>query len=613
MSFKELSRITLAGISYPSEFSGRQYFYVPAGILSLASYVSKHGFKPEIIDFQLMNYENPYSPDSISDFLKSASSDIIGISVMTKDLPAVLIACGKFRELFPEKTIILGGPGPTGSAKHIMEKFPCVDFIIRGEGEITLLELLKALKDNEPLSEINGLVFRDRDKVVVNPARCRIENLDELPLPDYSLIDHRKYNIIYIPSTRGCRHFCTFCDQPALWQGREIRRSLKSLTDEIDYITKELKAKWEIAFSDNEFCADPERFEEFSRIYRENNYDFCFSMDRRVDSVDDTFLKEARKINCGLILYGVESGSEKVLREIKKGFKPDSIKPGLLASSRFMINSIASFMFSYPFETAEDFLETANLIYSMWNEKTMNFITFQIHYLSPLPRTPIFEKYKDRIVRRKVSNLMVTKRNEAQYDTIIDNDLKKAAVLPKKLDNDRDEDDPEVEKLIRENPEICSGFYIYNSPGLHVKENIIECLKILFREKVKTALFIKDDYRYLFNGRKIVAAGPADDKDVNGLYLKIDYQTLKNPQQFIEELKQTGKKQGLIEFAGHTLPENTTTGDMIFSLLESMRASGINPILLSPVKQCLFRFTVSLKMQSQFGMPSTAFKTYKLS
>jgi radical SAM superfamily enzyme YgiQ (UPF0313 family) len=596
--------LTLAGISYPSDFSGKKYFYVPVGILSLSAYLALKNFKTEIIDYQHFDTIKPYDPESIFEFLSSASSKIIGISIMTKDLPGTLIACGMLKKAEPDRVIILGGPGPTGAAKSIIEKFDSIDFVVRGEGEHTLSELMETIRDGGKFDKIAGLVFRQDGRVISNPTRPRIENPDAIPLPDYSKIDKLNYNIVYIPSTRGCSHFCTFCDQPALWQGREIRRSLDSLFSEIDFITQKLSAKWEIAFSDNEFCADPARFEEFSRRYREKGYKFGFSMDRRIDSIDEHFLQESRRINCNLILYGVESGSGKVLKEIRKGFSPESIKPGLMLSSGYMLNSIASFMFSYPFETLADFLDTANIIYSMWNEKTSNFITFQLHYLSPLPRTPIFEKYKNMIIRRRVSNLMVTKRNETQYDSIIDNSLKKAAVLPKKLDNTETAEDPMIEQLITENPDICSGFYLYDSPGLHLKELVIECLKSLFTRQLRTAVFSNGENIIYFDGKRIRVAGKSEDKDAPALITKISIHALENQGELFEQIKESGKTEIMIVFNEDSLPVETKTGDTIFSMLENMRLHGLHPFLPYPLqKPGYFRFTTKLKMQSQFRMP----------
>ena len=598
--------ISLINIVFPTDTGAEKYFYVPVGILSLAAFLKQENFSVEVLDYQHTNFPEPGNPDNFYKFISKAQSSVIGIGVMAKDMPGIIIACEKLKKEKPDTVIILGGPGPTGTAFSLMEAFPFIDFVVRGEGELTLLELMKAIKTGDTsFDKIKSLTWR-KDEVISNPQRERISDLDSLPLPEYSLVEASRYNQVYLPSTRGCQHFCTFCDQPALWQGKEIRRSLDSLYHEIDYITNELKASWEIAFSDNEFCADPERFDEFYNRYKKGGYGFYFSMDRRVNSLDDDLLLKAKEIGCKTILFGVESGNDRVLKEIRKGFKSVQIKPGLLKSSEYMENSIASFMFNYPFETLKDFLDTASLIYSLWFKKTKNTITFQIHYLSPLPRTPIYLKYKENLIRRDVSNMMISSRNDVQYEQVIDEENKKAAVLPKIFGDNENPNlaDERITSLVERFPQIFPSFYIYNSPGIEIKEFIIWCLMAILELKTKNILVrYKENFVY-FGSNRIRATGKMEDPDADSIFFRVKSQDLDNGEMFIEALKQSASNRHiLLSFELSNLKEEKETGNKICTLLEKLNERGLHFTLLSHIPRSMLTFTAYHRMLNNFNMP----------
>ena len=597
--------ISLINIIFPTDMGSGRFYYVPVGVLSLAGYLEQAELTAEILDYQHTGVPDPQNPDNFYDFFCKANAPIIGISVMAKDMPGVILACEMLKRDKPEVVIILGGPGPTGVASNLMEAFPFIDFTVRGEGEETLLELMKAIKENSNFKNIEGLVWRDAGSIITNPQRKRIENLNALPLPAYHLIDPAKYNQVYIPSTRGCRHFCTFCDQPALWQGKEISKTPENLFREIQYITKELKAEWEIAFSDNEFCAGEGRFREFTHRYREGGYNFIFSMDRRIDSTDDYTLEKAKEIGCKLILFGLESGSNKVLKEIRKGFKNTDIKPGLRRSSNFIDNTIASFMFNYPFETLADFLETVSLIYSMWFEETRNTITFQIHYLSPLPRTPIYEKYKGTLIARNVSNMMTALRNDIQYNQVIDEKHHKAAALPKILDetDTGNIQDQRISGMVMKHPHIFPSFYVYNSPHIDLKEFIIICLHVVLELRIQNILVRTGEHFIYFGKDRIRVTGKMEDTHTNAIFFRLKADDFDNAGIFTEVNKGIkGRKHLLLSVNIAELANNRETGAKIFSFFGNLRERGFEFTLLSHIPQNILGFSTFHKMLSQFDM-----------
>jgi anaerobic magnesium-protoporphyrin IX monomethyl ester cyclase len=185
---------------------------VPLGPLYIASVLEEAGCQVDFRDYQLTSYENPLTQKSITDFL-SDSEDFLGIGCFFNALPFLLPSLEKIKSESPEKTIVLGGPGPSSVAEKLMEEFLFIDVVVKGEGEFTM----KDLALDNPLNQIKGIVYRSQGKVVSTPGRERIQNLDGLPYPDYTKIDLSKYTQAGVITARGCPYHCSFCEVAALW------------------------------------------------------------------------------------------------------------------------------------------------------------------------------------------------------------------------------------------------------------------------------------------------------------------------------------------------------------------------------------------------------------
>jgi len=594
--------ISFINLAFPTPMVDSFKFFVPMGVLYLASYLEQKGFHPEILDYQLSGVDDFYSPEALLDFFRKSRSGVVGIGVMAKGLPMALIAAGMLKKEDPSRIIIMGGAGPTGNARGLMEKFPHIDYVIMGEGEETLGDLMEALKDDGNLSKINGLVWRDGGEVIQNPKRERIREPDSLPYPAYHLVDLAKYDYIYITGSRGCRHFCAFCDQPALWQGVETKRPARSIVEEIDFVKNKLKSDLDISFSDNEFLHDPDRFEEFAGELTRKEFKFQFGMERRIDTIDEDFLKKAKKIGCNALFFGIESGSANVLKEIRKGFTPDTIIPSLLLAARYIRTNVASFIFNYPFETLRDFLDTINIIYSLSRKKTKNLILFQLHYLSPLARTPILAKYRDRLIRRNVSNLMTSKDNRITYNVISNEDKNKILFLPKCMMGEIDEDE-RVTEMVGESPDLFPPYYVYTSPHLELKEKTIEAIKIAAHQKMKNLFFLWGEYLVYLGEDFVTVAGRKEDPDIPAALLVVSVDELEDPELVFLEIGKFPGKHYLISIDLSRLPEGTSTGESVINLLTKIREKGIEFTLLSHIPREYSSFTTHAKLISNFYMP----------
>ena len=184
---------------------------IPLGLLYLASALEGNEIKVELRDFQLQPRVTPHSVKSLTSFLLDDSAPIIGISCLADTLPLVVSATAGVKNERPEKTIILGGPGPSGVAEELLKNFPWLDIVVHGEGEETIVELLPALRAGT-LDKVKGISYRDNGLVVSNPQRSRNRSLDRLAYPAYHLLDWDQYGCASVVTARGCSYRCAFCD-----------------------------------------------------------------------------------------------------------------------------------------------------------------------------------------------------------------------------------------------------------------------------------------------------------------------------------------------------------------------------------------------------------------
>lgn len=429
---------------------------VPLGILYLTAVLEESGYSVEVKDYQMAPYPDDISVDSFLNYMRSCRSNVIGISVMCTMLPTVLLAITRLKETHPEKKIILGGPAATDTPDQILAKFP-VDIIVKGEGEETIIELMEALeKDETKLTKIPGISFRNSDgKIQSQPFRCRITNLDKLPFPAYDKIDLRKYGHGAVITSRGCPFKCAFCDAPYIWGGTKVTyRSIDNVIEEIRLLRDHCDY---ISIYDDTFFLKKDRILEFCSKMKTESIDRPWTCNGRVDLLSDDLLQRMSQSGCTTIFFGIESGSDSILRTINKGFTTSLARQAIEKASKFL-GVITSFIYGYPFETMDDFYQTVFFLTKIVNEKK---VKTQIGMLSPLPRSPIYQKYKDQIS--------------------FSEELIPEMVLPYKCGGTVPSfnllEQKDIIEAVQKNPEIFLAFYHYASKMLPVKRKIVDNIR----------------------------------------------------------------------------------------------------------------------------------------
>ncbi len=247
---------------------------------------------------------------------------------------------------------------PTIFANKIMKKFD-IDFIIHGEPEITISELYDAVEKKQNLSDIDGLVYRKGEKIKKNKERKNIQNLDDLPFPDRSLIKNNLYYSAFLDkkpfttilTTRGCPYRCTYCIRT---YGDVLRqRSVDNIIAEIDEMVKEHGIK-SMYIIDDTFTFNKKRVLEFCKKLEKRKYKIRWSCLSRPETLDKEMLKAMKKIGCLRILIGIESGSERILKYYGRDYNLKKIKILFSDMKSVGIQSFGFFMLGAPIETKKD-------------------------------------------------------------------------------------------------------------------------------------------------------------------------------------------------------------------------------------------------------------------
>jgi len=309
-------------------------------------------------------------------------------SIISNDLYAAYL--GKYNKA---KTIAVG-PHISSLPEETLMRFPCLDFGIIGEAEITIKELVLNLDKEKSLEKVKGLVYRDKnEKIQITPERDFIESLDELPIPLHELLPVSKYKLPYIGSnytfvlaSRGCPFKCSFCRQPIMWKRQVRKRSAKSLFNELKYLNK--IGIHNIMFHADTFTIDRAIVIELCEMIIKEKLKVRWICNSRVDTIDYEMLVMMKKAGCWMIAYGIESGSNEILRNVKKGegATVDQAKKAVLWTKKAGIQVWAYFIIGLPGENHETVNETINFAKSI----PVDIVNFAVG--APYPGTELYDQ-----------------------------------------------------------------------------------------------------------------------------------------------------------------------------------------------------------------------------
>lgn len=332
--------------------------------------------------------------------IQHENPDYIGITAVTPSIYKAFLLAKAIKNENPKQLIILGGPHVTAIPDKTLNDYSCFDIAVLGEGEDTIVELLKVLEKGDPLKNVSGIVYRDGGQVVRTAKRPFIMDMDRLPFPAWDLLPNIAeyyrppiFSVKQLPSTslvttRGCPGKCTFCDTSVF--GQKVRGfSPEYVLKMINKLMHEYGIK-DMLFDDD--CAPllKARFERLLDMLIESNLGLSWSCNSRIDIVRPDVLKKMKRAGCWQIAYGIESGSQKILDFYKKGITLKKIEEALSWTNDAGIMTKGFFMVGNPLETSKTVEETINFA------KKIKLDDFQITSFTPLPGSavyPVAEKY----------------------------------------------------------------------------------------------------------------------------------------------------------------------------------------------------------------------------
>ena len=310
----------------PPEAGRGDYSTPPLGLLYLAAMLKKNGIVVDFIDGYLAGWEG------IAKKISEYEPSIVSITCHTYARTKALRVAGIVKEKIPGALVVLGGAHATLMYRQILEHYKFVDIAVRGEGEITFLEICQG----KELKDIDGIAYRDGDTVKVNAERKLIPDLDDLPFPAWELIDIKRYppdgSGIYngidvgkepcvpVVFSRGCIGSCIFCCDKLLWK-RWRRRSPANMAEELELLNKRYGAR-RFNFNDDLFTADRKAAAELCEKIIEKRLDIAFEIVSRTDCLDADLLKLLKKAGCFKICFGIETASMQLLKRMKKFIDP---------------------------------------------------------------------------------------------------------------------------------------------------------------------------------------------------------------------------------------------------------------------------------------------------
>lgn len=328
---------------------------------------------------------------AVRDWLTREKPDVVGITVYTFNRFECWKLAALAKEVRPDCVVVVGGPHATPLATTILERHPEVDVVALGEGEVTAVDLADAVRTGRPWSSVDGIVWRSPAGPVSTIPRTPVEDLDTLPHPSrhYEAFGvDRAAQLQYVLTSRGCPAVCTFCDSPMFW-GRAVRyRSADDVVRELKFLRDEMGLVY-VSFRDDTFTADKDRAVEICDAIRESELHLLWDCQSRVNCIDEPRLQALRRAGCGHIQYGVESGSQRILRMLAKGISVERVQKAIADSRAVGVIPSIYLITGVPGETWEDVDETLGVLEQIRANDGI------VSKLSVYPGTGVWEEYRE--------------------------------------------------------------------------------------------------------------------------------------------------------------------------------------------------------------------------
>lgn len=404
--------------------------YFPVGLLSLAAVLKTSNIDVKVIDIHNYFYSKEFNQEALNSYIenilcyyiKDYRPDIIGIGCLFSGVFSNLrITAGKIKDKFPQIPIVIGGIHPTVFARDILNKYSDIDYCVLGEGESSFLELVESLINNRSVETIDGIAFRDKGIIKVNPKTSFITNLDALPFIDYGVLAIEEYYSMdtsnwYSPkgikighpfpiiSSRSCPQKCTFC---SMWlvHGANFRpRTPENVLNEMEHLYKNYDVRYFQFMDDNMTFIKERTIEICDGILKRNmNIQFDTPNGLAMSRLDEEIIDAMIGAGWVSTAIAIESGSEYIRNKVmKKGLSTKRIYEVAEACAKHGHLFIkAFFIIGMPEETHETLQETYGMIRKLPVDK------IGVYFAAPYPGSELFNHcVKHNLLRYKLEDYM---------------------------------------------------------------------------------------------------------------------------------------------------------------------------------------------------------------
>lgn len=363
------------------------------------------------------------NPDSVKiideqiDFLKDADIEnlvfslerpmIVGMSVLTINSKRAYKLCELIKNIDPNVTIILGGIHPTVMPQEALSHYG-IDIVVRGEGEETLKELVETISSGTDFRRIQGISYKDNNNIIHNPLRLLVENLDVIPPFPYYLFekninDYSTFGAVF--TSRGCPYSCIFCSSQSISNKKYRYFSIERVVSEMKILIDKYNQKMIFIMDDN-ISGNRNHFTRLVEGIIKNGLHkkTAFQASMRGDSINSELLDMAKSANFKMISFGLETGSDKLMKLINKGETVKQVSEAIRLTDKKGIAAAATIIFGLPTESRKDRWDTMRLV------RSLPLSSIRFNTLVPYPGTPIFEmldRYNQIDIRKDWENFAV--------------------------------------------------------------------------------------------------------------------------------------------------------------------------------------------------------------